>query len=781
MEQRIKDRPDSPDMPKFQKALNAFNRDLDELKKEIAKRAAEKEKQPEGRPRVKGDGQEVVEAFEKAIAAGKNISFPVSGGRTTMLLDKPGQLKVDENGNLYIPNRNGSRDYLPAGGGEESVIREQLGVAETAESKKQRNDAIAERNKKAKEKEDQKRKAEEEKQAQQRREMIDRLQKILDTGKSEKGKTLSEKERKEVQKNIDKLKQSIADAEAADKLVKGEEPTTKPEAKPAETEKQPEGMPKDIQEAYGKRANLRMIADALQKQMKGKPLIGKSAKELANVEAEIAALDRKIDAYEKSKEAKPEAKPEPKQETKPEAAPEQTKLEGGTKEENAYGNFLLDKIMAKDFPYKATLAEFVKQWNSIAKDRDASRANNSFEEILVGIAPAKEKPLVISGLRDEFKNQSETKPAAETETPKTKAQEKLQNAIDGAKRSTKGTPLTPDSPGSAKIGDIFNAGYRLIVTGSLLADNFDRKIADNDGDGVEVYERVSKYGEMENGKLSKAPEVRIMIFNNKADADAYFKEREAKNQERIKQLQEEVDNEGKPEKPAAETETVTEETVTEAEPEALEQYVPLTSKNIEIGKFSKDEAVDYETDEKELGSGRMSEYISSMTVEVLNDDGNTVGFLTKLKDEDGTVTWQSSNESGDELGIDEAFDTKQEAIQALLDDYNKEQSKEFAKEQKRLAKEAEKKKAKTEKAAPTVVVEEESTTVTPEAETRNQMQMMDDIMETERTKPAAAKEMRDQFVEQHGKEVFDKLNKITRNFEKIINTLEKEGKCTKKC
>jgi hypothetical protein len=65
--------------------------------------------------------------------------------------------------------------------------------------------------------------------------------------------------------------------------------------------------------------------------------------------------------------------------------------------------------------------------------------------------------------------------------------------------------------------------------------------------------------------------------------------------------------------------------------------------------------------------------------------------------------------------------------------------------------------------------------------TDSQMKMIDSIMETERTKPAKAKEMREQFIEQHGKEVFDKLNKITRNFEQIINTLEKEGKCTKRC
>jgi hypothetical protein len=187
----------------------------------------------------------------------------------------------------------------------------------------------------------------------------------------------------------------------------------------------------------------------------------------------------------------------------------------------------------------------------------------------------------------------------------------------------------------------------------------------------------------------------------------------------------------------------------------------------------------------------MSEYISSMTVEVLNENGDTVGFLTKLKDEDNIVTWQSSNEMGDELGVDELFDTKQEAIQALLDDYNKTKSKEFAKEQKRLAKEAEKKAAKEKPKVTEVITQPPSEPVSPtaaeviestaESIADDQMKMIDSIMEIERTKPAAAKEMREQFIQQYGKDVFDKLNKITRNFEQIIQNLEKEGKCSKKC
>jgi hypothetical protein len=125
----------------------------------------------------------------------------------------------------------------------------------------------------------------------------------------------------------------------------------------------------------------------------------------------------------------------------------------------------------------------------------------------------------------------------------------------------------------------------------------------------------------------------------------------------------------------------------------MEKYVPLTAKNIEIGKFSKDEALDYYEDEKELDSGRMSTYISSMTVDVMDENGDSVGNLIKLKDEDGIVTYQATDVDGNDLTLDE-FDTKQEAVDAILAAYNKVKEKEFVKEQKRLAKAKEKAEAK---------------------------------------------------------------------------------------
>jgi hypothetical protein len=977
IEARIKNNPDSPDMPRFQKALDKFNKDLEELKKETSKPT-----KPEGKPRVKGDGQEVVEAFEKAVAAGKKISFPVSGGRTTVQLDKPGQLKADEDGGLYIDRGKGKREYLPAGGGEESVIRQQLGVAETAESKKQRKEAVAERNKKAKEQADQKRKSEEAKQAQKKRDMIDRLQKILDTGKSEKGKTISEKERKEVEANIERLKQSIADAEAADKLVKGEQPTeTAPVEGTTVVEEAPIGW---IQKPVKIKEDVYRFEDSQGIGYIVRRLVGERITPMwivSNHEEGIwdgshhpfKTKDQAIKYIESFFQ-----KPTFSQATTSGIPKEFTK-EGGNKivgedgnpiklfhgtqsefDEYQFPSFFgdvqyateggaemamggikavffssnkdsattysqLDKskksfvkeayvsmqnpivIDAKGKNWTGRVADDYKLALKQIKDGAKNKDGKPYDGVIVKnvIDSASDKPHVgdvymvtdpkkiynLDTKPEQIIAKTETKTITETETEakENAAIKKRIEALDPNEsqgyqvdrlRAAKEDMLAQPERAimAMQAMDFFTEFYGrndkqyieyakkhplstvtqyFYNSENSVIDMVREQISGKKFDIIRIREQINSLG-----KGKKDAQLKASYEQSIKDAEQYVKD--------IKVAYNEFAKENGLEVLLAEHKTTETETTTETEPEAPAQYIPLTSKDIEIGKFSKDEAVEYETDEKELESGRMSEYISSMTVEVLNDDGNTVGFLTKLKDEDGTVTWQSSNESGDELGIDEAFDTKQEAIQALLDDYNKEQSKEFAKEQKRLAKEAEKKAAKEQKKEPAVEPEKtdedkkESKTetkfnwdkkpdkkeiqlllskltqeqldkgfyygvapdstyktiynrlrlalgdnekanafllenginwgkpqeakvetklaeATPEQAERSQMAMMDDIMDTERTKPAAAKEMRDQFIEQHGKEVFDKLNKITRNFEQIINTLEKEGKCIKKC
>jgi hypothetical protein len=94
--------------------------------------------------------------------------------------------------------------------------------------------------------------------------------------------------------------------------------------------------------------------------------------------------------------------------------------------------------------------------------------------------------------------------------------------LESVKRSTKGTPINKDNPGSFKVGQKYSDGMLVVVQDAQAADDYDPNIAENDGDGYTIIDRVIEYGEMKDGKQSKAPVVRLKTFNNKADADAYL-------------------------------------------------------------------------------------------------------------------------------------------------------------------------------------------------------------------------------------------------------------------
>jgi GNAT superfamily N-acetyltransferase len=130
----------------------------------------------------------------------------------------------------------------------------------------------------------------------------------------------------------------------------------------------------------------------------------------------------------------------------------------------------------------------------------------------------------------------------------------------------------------------------------------------------------------------------------------------------------------------------------------VEQYIPITEKEISHEKFTKDNAVDYETDFKTGDNGREYEYISRISVEATNDNGDSVGNLVKMIDEDGNVSWNAEDVDGNELSED-GFDSKIEAQKSLVDKWNKIQKKEFEKEIKRQSKIIEKETAKKAKAA----------------------------------------------------------------------------------
>jgi hypothetical protein len=196
--------------------------------------------------------------------------------------------------------------------------------------------------------------------------------------------------------------------------------------------------------------------------------------------------------------------------------------------------------------------------------------------------------------------------------------------------------------------------------------------------------------------------------------------------------------------------------------EEVAQYQPITIKDISIERFSKDNARDYEEDERETDSGRMSTYVSSMTMDVTNSDGDSVGGLTKLVDEDGIVSWNGEDFDGMPLA-DEDFDSKDEAKQAIVDKWNKEQKKEFDKEAKKASKEKQKAKEKAakaaEKAAPTSIFDDFDTT-------------------NKRTGLKGKVEANKAFREKYGEDAAV-AKAISSNFEAIADELKAKGIFTK--
>lgn len=216
--------------------------------------------------------------------------------------------------------------------------------------------------------------------------------------------------------------------------TKGEtKPTGKAETTTiANTETKPTGaaMPSSIQEAYSRRATLRMTADNLQKQMGGKKLSPKAQKELDTVNAEIAKLDNLLNTFEKEREKQRAAKAKAEQtsekkETKTEEKP--TTLVGGTVKGMAYGNYLINQLVLKDPKGEESRQGYIDAWNAINKAQEnAVKANSFLEEILVGMMPADKKPTAYADIREGFKQQQagetttetkgETKPTETTET-----------------------------------------------------------------------------------------------------------------------------------------------------------------------------------------------------------------------------------------------------------------------------------------------------------------------------------------------------------------------------
>jgi len=131
--------------------------------------------------------------------------------------------------------------------------------------------------------------------------------------------------------------------------------------------------------------------------------------------------------------------------------------------------------------------------------------------------------------------------------------------------------------------------------------------------------------------------------------------------------------------------------------EEEEKFVPLKVSDVKNDAFTRDNALFYEEDEKETDSGRVVSYLSSITVQVTNADGDEIGTITKITDEDKIFYFTAEDADGREINLD-GFETLGDAKKAIADSWNKIQKKEFDKVAKKKAKDKAKAEAKKAKA-----------------------------------------------------------------------------------
>jgi hypothetical protein len=142
------------------------------------------------------------------------------------------------------------------------------------------------------------------------------------------------------------------------------------------------------------------------------------------------------------------------------------------------------------------------------------------------------------------------------------------------------------------------------------------------------------------------------------------------------------------------------------ETEVEEEFQPILISDVNTPAFTRDNALFYDEDERESDSGRVSTYLSSVTVEATNPDGDPIGTITKITDEDKIFYFTAEDVDGNEINLD-GFETLGDAKKAIADSYNKVQKKEFDKATKKKAKdkakaEAKKTKAKAKAEVPTI-------------------------------------------------------------------------------
>jgi hypothetical protein len=205
-------------------------------------------------------------------------------------------------------------------------------------------------------------------------------------------------------------------------------------------------------------------------------------------------------------------------------------------------------------------------------------------------------------------------------------------------------------------------------------------------------------------------------------------------------------------------EEVTAEPVAEpvAEAEVVEEFVPISYEKITGAAFTKENAIDYEEDTREDTKGRQYTYLSSITTEVVDDNGEKVGTITKLSDGEGLLSFTAEDLNGRTVAKGKEFPTLRDAKVALAEATNKIRQKEFDKQQKAVTKEKEAAKSKADKAKAREAAKKKAKEPQVEEEVVEEVQgKMDELLELDPKQKGT------------GQKILDGLDSMIKDIEKF--------------
>jgi hypothetical protein len=137
---------------------------------------------------------------------------------------------------------------------------------------------------------------------------------------------------------------------------------------------------------------------------------------------------------------------------------------------------------------------------------------------------------------------------------------------------------------------------------------------------------------------------------------------------------------------------------TQEEVAPVEVLAPITANDVKTKPYVKENAIEFEEGTREDIAGRKFKFLSSITVEATDANGNPIGTITKLSDGENRLSFTVEDSNGRKLNKGKEFNTERDAKVALAEQVNKQRQKVAEKQQQQAAKETKTVEVKAEKA-----------------------------------------------------------------------------------